>query len=63
MIFWLNSEGNDRLRQRRHVRAAGLHARRAHEHECHTTPIPNMPKPWNEHWERMKQKRTVTSEG
>jgi len=23
---------------------------------------PNMPKPWNEHWDRMREKRTSTLE-
>ncbi len=62
MIFWLNSEGkmifaNDAMCERLGYTREELMDMSIYETD------PEMPKPWNEHWERMRSKRTSTVEG
>jgi PAS domain S-box-containing protein len=62
MIFWLDIEGkmifaNDAMCEKLGYTREELMGMSIYETD------PNMPKPWSEHWERMKQKKTHTLEG
>ena len=62
MIFWLNSEGNMIFANDAMCEKLGYTREELMNMSIYDTD-PNMPKPWSEHWERMKQKKTHTIEG
>ena len=62
MIFWLNSEGKMVFANDAMCETLGYSREELMEMSIYDTD-PDMPKPWSEHWERMRKKRTHTLEG
>ena len=62
MIFWLNPEGKMIFANDAMCETLGYTREELMNMSIYETD-PNMPKPWSEHWERMRQKRTSTMEG
>jgi two-component system sensor histidine kinase/response regulator len=62
MVFWLNPEGKMIFANDAMCQTLGYTREELMGMSIYDTD-PDMPKPWNEHWERMRQKRTSTVEG
>jgi len=62
MIFWLDSEGKMTFANDAMCETLGYTREELMNMSIYETD-PNMPKPWSDHWERLKQKKSHTVEG
>ena len=61
-IFWVNSEGNITYATESTCKQLGYSSEQMLQLSIYDID-PHAPKPWSEHWERMKEQKTATFEG